>query len=210
VVHPCRAIQHRAEVVHPTQLGFTDRQPHPHRQLQRPLRGHSGIDRGPRRGERHAHSVTGVLEQPAPMRLDRSAQHLAMRGQRCSHRIGVGLPPTGGTLNIGEQKRHNPRRCSRWWSGHPHRISQQTSSYLARHRNPARDRRPEARCARGSNCHGIHRPTRTGHGSRPAGRIDAVRPALHACSSGAPRRSAMSGSSEEVNMRHCISNAAVG
>ena len=46
--HPRRTIEHRTEVVRPPQLGFAGRQPHPHRQLQRPLRGHRGIHRRPR------------------------------------------------------------------------------------------------------------------------------------------------------------------
>jgi hypothetical protein len=42
--------------------------------------------------------------------------------QQCRpHRIRVCLPPTGRTLNIGEQKRHDPRR--RVPRGHPHRMS---------------------------------------------------------------------------------------
>ena len=64
-----------------------------------------------------------------------------MGGQRRPHPVGVGLPPTGRTLDIGEQKRHHPRRSSRRSSGHPRRISQQTRSYLAHRRNPAPDTR---------------------------------------------------------------------
>lgn len=33
-------------------------------------------------------------------------------GERRSHPIGVCLPPTGRTLNIGDQERHHPRRGS--------------------------------------------------------------------------------------------------
>ena len=135
--HPCGTIQHRTEVIPTPQLGFAGRQPHPHRQLQRPLRGHRGIHRRTGRGERGAHTVTGVLEQPAPVRLNRPAQYLVMRGQRHPHPIGVGLPPTGRTLNIGEHKRHHPRRSSRRSRGHPRRISQQARSYRAHGRNPA-------------------------------------------------------------------------
>ena len=80
--HPCRTIQHRTEIVPVAQLGFPGRQPHPHRQLQCPLRGHRGIDRGSRRGERGAHAVAGVLEQQAAVRLDRLAQHLVVGGER--------------------------------------------------------------------------------------------------------------------------------
>ena len=125
--HPRRTVQHRTEVIPLAQLGLAGRQPHPHRQLQRPLRSHRRIHCGSRRGEGGAHPVAGVLEHEAPVRLNRPAQHLVMGGQRRPHRIGVGLPPTGRTLDIGEQKRHHPRRSSRPISGHPRRISQQTA-----------------------------------------------------------------------------------
>ena len=128
--HTCGAVQHRTEIIRPPQLGFTGRQPHPHRQLQRPLRGHRGVNRTPRRGERRTHPVAGVLEQPAAVRLDHRTQHLVMGGQRHPHPLGIRFPPTGRTLHIGEQKRHHPRRSSRRSSGHPRRISQQTRSYL--------------------------------------------------------------------------------
>ena len=124
--HPCGPIQNRSEIVALSQFGFAGRQPHPHRQLQRPLRGHRRIHRGPGRGERGAHAVAGVFEQPAAVRLDRLAQHLVVGGQRHPHPLRVGLPPTGRTLRIGEQKRHHPRRSSRTKSGHTCRISQQT------------------------------------------------------------------------------------
>ena len=127
--HPRRTIQHRTEVIPAAQLGFPGRQPHPHRQLQRPLRGHRRIHRRARRGERGAHAVAGVLEQPTPVPLDRGAQYLVMRGQRHPHRLRVGLPPTGRTLNIGEQKRHNTRS-----SGHLSRMSQRSLFHLEHHR----------------------------------------------------------------------------
>ena len=121
--HPRSPIQHRTEVVAVAQFGFAGRDPHPHRQLQRPLRSHRGIDRRPGRRECGTHPVTGVLEQPTAVRLDRRAQHLVMCGEGLPHRIRVCLPPTGRTLDIGEQKRHNPRR--RAPCGHPHRMSHQ-------------------------------------------------------------------------------------
>ena len=61
-----------------------------------------------------------------------------MGGEGCPHRLGIGLPPTGRTLNIDEQKRHHPRRSSRPISGHPRRISQ-TRAYLVHRRNTAPD-----------------------------------------------------------------------
>jgi hypothetical protein len=50
-----------------------------------------------------------VLEQPTAVGFHHLAQHLVMRGQSDPHPIRVRLPPTGRTLNIGEQKRHHPR-----------------------------------------------------------------------------------------------------
>ena len=43
--HPRSTIQHRTEVVPVPQLGFAGRNAHPHRQLQRPLRGHRSVHR---------------------------------------------------------------------------------------------------------------------------------------------------------------------
>jgi hypothetical protein len=86
------------------------------------LRGNGGVDGGPWRRERGNHTIPGVAEQESLMRLDRRAQHFVMRNQRRPHRSRVGFPPTGRTLDIGEQKRHDPRRRAPRW--HPHRISQ--------------------------------------------------------------------------------------
>ena len=108
--HPRRPVQHRTEVVLTATLGLAGGDPHAHRQPQRLLRLHRRVDRGAGRAERGAHPVTGVLEQPTPMRLDRRAQHLVMADQRGPHRLGVGLPATRRTLDIGEQERHRPRR----------------------------------------------------------------------------------------------------
>ena len=110
--HPRGAIEHRAEVIRPPQLGFAGRQPHPHRQLKRPLRGYCGIHCCPRRRECRAHAIAGVLEHETAVCLDRRAQHLIMGGQRQPHRLRVGLPPTSRTFHIGEQKGHHPRRGS--------------------------------------------------------------------------------------------------
>ena len=111
--HPRSSVEHRTEISTLAQLGFPGRQPHPYRQLKLRLRGHRRINRSPGGGERGTHPVTGVLEHEAALRLDHLAQHLVMGGQRGPHRIRVGLPPTGRTLDIGEQKRHHSRRSSR-------------------------------------------------------------------------------------------------
>ncbi len=118
-----RTVEHRTEVIPLAQLGLAGRQSHPHRQLQCPLRSERGIHCGSRRGERRAHPVAGVLEHVSAVRLNRPVQHLVMGGQRHPHPIGVSVPPTGRTLDIGEQKRHHPRRSSRPISGHHRRIS---------------------------------------------------------------------------------------
>jgi hypothetical protein len=68
--HPRGPVEHGTEVVGPPQLGFAGRDPHPHRQLQRPLSGHCGIHRTLRRSERDAHAVAGVLEHPTAVCLD--------------------------------------------------------------------------------------------------------------------------------------------
>ena len=153
--HPRGTVEHRAEVVPVPQFGLAGRQPHPHRQLQRPLRSDRSIDSGPRRRERGAPHRRRCAEQKAAVRLDRRAQHLVVRGQGRPHAIRVGLPPTGRTLDIGEQKRHHPRRSSRPISGHPRRISQQTRSYL------------------------VHRQIRPGHPPRLAPAVTAARRLLH-------------------------------
>ncbi len=128
VHHPRSAVECDAEVVPVPQFGLARRQAHPHREFQCTLRSHRGTDSRPRRGEGCAHTVAGVLEQPATVRLDRRAQHLIVGGQRRPHTVGVGLPPTSRPLDVGEQKRHNPRR--RVPGGHPHRMSHQTRCYL--------------------------------------------------------------------------------
>ena len=138
--HPRGSIEHRSEVVPVSQLGLAGRQSHSHRQLQLPLRVDRGVHSRHRRREgRHA-TVARVAEQEPVIPLDRGAQHLVVCGQRHPHRIRVGLPPTGRTLDIGEQERHHPRRSSGRSSGHPSRISQQTRSRLT-HRRP-----PDALC----------------------------------------------------------------
>jgi len=45
--HPCRTIEHRAEVVAVARFGFAGRDAHPHRQHQCPLRSYGGIHRSP-------------------------------------------------------------------------------------------------------------------------------------------------------------------
>jgi len=51
--------------------------------------------------------VADELLHRTTVRLDRRTQHLVMRGECHPHPVGVGLPPTGRALDVGEQKRHN-------------------------------------------------------------------------------------------------------
>jgi hypothetical protein len=141
--HSCGSIEHRSELVPVAQLGLAGCQSHSHRQLQLPLRVDRGAHGGHRRREGRHETIARVAEQEPVIRLDRRAQHLVVDDERRPHRLRIGLPPTGRTLHIGEQKRHHPRRSSgRRRSGHPCRISQQTRSYLPHRRNPAQTTAP--------------------------------------------------------------------
>jgi len=131
--YPRSAVKHRSEVVPVAQFSFAGGQSHPHRQLQRPLRGNGRVDRRLRRAERGDYSIASVAEQEPVMRLDRIAQNLVVRKEGSPHRFRVGFPPTGRTLNIGEQKSHNPRRRSP--RGHLRRMPQKTQRYLEHRRN---------------------------------------------------------------------------
>ena len=110
VHHPGGPVQHGPEVVVTATVGLTGGDAHAHRQPQCPLGLDSGVDRGASRDERRAHAVAGVLEQPTVMGVDGRMQHLVVRSQRQAHLLRVGLPATRRTLDIGEQKRHRPRR----------------------------------------------------------------------------------------------------
>ena len=64
--HPGGTVQHRTEIVRPPQLGFAGRDPHPHRQLQCPLRSHRRVHRTPGPGIVHRGMNTkGVNFQPS-------------------------------------------------------------------------------------------------------------------------------------------------
>jgi hypothetical protein len=54
------------EVIRPAQLGLAGRQTHLDRQLQRPLRGHRGIHRGPLGEENGAHTPSPVCLNMKP------------------------------------------------------------------------------------------------------------------------------------------------
>jgi hypothetical protein len=93
--HPRRPVEHRTEIVVSPQLGLAGRNSHPHRQFQRTLGGHRRIDRTRRGGEGGTHTVAGVLEHEAAVRLNRRTQYLVMGGQCPAHGICVVLPPNG-------------------------------------------------------------------------------------------------------------------
>ena len=107
--YPCGAIQHCTEIIPVPQIGLTGRNAHPNRQAEFALRGNRGIDGRTRRLECRAYPVAGVFEQPTIMRRNGVAHDLVVCGQRSSHRLRVGLPPTGRTLYVGEQKGHHAR-----------------------------------------------------------------------------------------------------
>jgi hypothetical protein len=46
------------------------------------------------------------------VRLDRAARYLVVRGKGGPHAVGVSFPPTGRTLDVGEQERHRKARMS--------------------------------------------------------------------------------------------------
>jgi len=121
--HLCGTIEHRSEVIPISQLGLAGCQSHSHRQRQLPLLIDRGVHGAHRRREGRHETVAGVAEQEPVIGLDQCAQHLVVHDERRPHRIRVGLPPTGRTLDISEQKRHHPRRSSSRMSGHPSRIS---------------------------------------------------------------------------------------
>src|SRR5437870_3532688 len=106
-------VQRRAEVVVATAFRLTRSDAHAHWQLQRSLRVNRCIDCGARRGERGAHSVTGVLEQPSAPGFDGGAQHLVVRGQGHLHSVGLFLPSARRPLDIREEERDCPARCAR-------------------------------------------------------------------------------------------------
>src|SRR5437667_8796611 len=108
-----RPVQRRAEVVVATAFRLTRSDAHAHWQLQRSLRVNRCIDCGARRGERGAHSVTGVLEQPSAPGFDGGAQHLVVRGQGHLHSVGLFLPSARRPLDIREEERDCPARCAR-------------------------------------------------------------------------------------------------
>jgi hypothetical protein len=84
--HPRCPVHYRTEVILVPQFGLAGRDAHPHRQLQRPLRGNSGrlLPTSATR-MRHIPPVTGVLEHKALVRLDRAAQHVVVCGKRRPH-----------------------------------------------------------------------------------------------------------------------------
>jgi hypothetical protein len=107
------AVQRRAEVVVAAQFRFTGGDAHAHRQYERALRVDRGVDRRPRRAERGAHAVAGVLEHPAAARLDGGAQHVVVRGQCHPHGVRLVLLPPRRSLDVGEQERDGASGCSR-------------------------------------------------------------------------------------------------
>jgi hypothetical protein len=106
------------------------------------------------------------------MRPNRLTKHLSRGGQRLPHLIGVRFPPTSGTLNIGEQKCHYPRRGSHRRSGHPRRMPDRTQSHLEHRGNTAWDVDIRGRAVRtmGRCQHGRQISSRSRAMDHPSGR----------------------------------------
>ena len=85
-----------AEVVAAAQLGLAGGDAHPHRQLQRALRGDRGVDGRARRREHRAHPVAGVLERRGP-RGPRSPRAAPRRAPPARPASRPGRPPTAAS-----------------------------------------------------------------------------------------------------------------
>ena len=105
--HPRGAVEYGAEVIPAAQFGFAGGDAHPYRQFQRQLRCDRGIDSRRGRVEYGTHAVTRVIEHPPVIRTDNLTKNLVVSLHRHPHGAGICLPPTGGTLDIGEQKREH-------------------------------------------------------------------------------------------------------
>ncbi len=117
-------IQRRPEIVTVPSLGLTGMKPDPNPQpfhTVPPLVGEPSLACNSRRSriasspEDRMHAITRRLNHPAADRLDYLPQDLVMASQRGLHRLGVLLPQTRRSLEIGEQERHRPARQL----GHP-------------------------------------------------------------------------------------------
>jgi hypothetical protein len=80
--HSGGAVQRRTEIVIPPQFRFAGRDAHPHQQPQRQLRVDCRRDGVASSGERGAHPVTGVFEQPTAVAVDRGSQTWVANAER--------------------------------------------------------------------------------------------------------------------------------
>jgi hypothetical protein len=71
---------------------------------------HRSRDRIRRELERRVQPVAGHLHDVTTMHLDRVAQDLVVARQHTLHPLGMSLPQTRRTLEIGEQERHRSAR----------------------------------------------------------------------------------------------------
>ena len=109
---PCGPVEHRSEVIPVAQFGFP---------LAMPMRtGNSSRRCAVTAASRAAFGEANAATTPSPVWLNRNPSYdsIAVRStSSCAssaapHRVGFGLPPTGRTLNIGEQEGHDARRRS--------------------------------------------------------------------------------------------------
>ena len=89
----------------------------------------SGRCRG--RAERSSHPVAHGREHPAAVIRHRRCDELIVQSQRCTHVVRCRLPQARRPLNIGEQKRHRPRR-------NPHNDNRPTPAHLEPNAVPSR------------------------------------------------------------------------
>jgi hypothetical protein len=132
------------------------------------------------------HRAPRRRSRPARVLLDRPAQHLVMRGQRQPRLLGVRLPPTGRTLNIGEQKCHHPRRGHRLISGHPRSMAQAMRPHFE-HRGLARTGLSQGRAYTAFRCASPAPMAVAGHRARRSQRQLCHRPARDRVTSSPPR-----------------------
>ena len=111
--HPRRTVEHRTEVIALAQLGLACRDAHPYRQFQCTLAAiaASTADLGEANAAHTPSPVCLNINPPCASIAARNTSSWAASATRIAS--GVGLPPTGRTLDVGEQKRHHPRRSSR-------------------------------------------------------------------------------------------------
>ena len=120
--HPGRPVEDRTEIVTITlgRLTSVNTHSHPHHRSIRPSlsrQSRLSVDRGAQRirgrGEGRGEAVPGGGKHIAAVPLDRHPHDSVMARHRHPHSLRIGLPAPRGALDVGEEKRHRPRRTLR-------------------------------------------------------------------------------------------------